>query len=89
MLVSIKDIKFSPGRRGVETKDIQELAKSISQVGLLNPITITPDHTLIESVTYFCAAKKSKRQNVVSIFQSLPRKIQQKSLGTRTMERLP
>ncbi len=47
MLVSINKIKVNPGRREVEAKDINDLAKSISEIGLLNPITVTPDHALI------------------------------------------
>ena len=47
MLVSINKIKVNPGRREIESKDIKDLAKSISEIGLLNPITVAPDHTLI------------------------------------------
>lgn len=47
MLVPISDIKVTAGRREVKAEDVQDLAKSISQVGLLNPITVTPDHLLI------------------------------------------
>ena len=47
MLVPIADIKVTAGRREVKAEDVQDLAKSISQVGLLNPITVTPDHLLI------------------------------------------
>ena len=46
MLVSINKIKVNPGRREIESKDIKDLAKSISEIGLLNPITVAPDHTL-------------------------------------------
>ena len=47
MLVPIADIKVTAGRREVKAEDVQDLAKSISQVGLLNPITVTSDHLLI------------------------------------------
>ena len=57
MLVPICEIKINPGRRKVEAKDVQDLAKSISQVGLLNPITVTPDHTLIAGNHRLEAAK--------------------------------
>ena len=53
----ICEIKINPGRRKVEAKDVQDLAKSISQVGLLNPITVTPDHTLIAGNHRLEAAK--------------------------------
>lgn len=58
MLVPIKEIQINPGRREVEARDIEDLAKSIAQVGLLNPITITPDHTLIAGNHRLEAAKQ-------------------------------
>ena len=57
MLVSISEIKISPGRRNVEPDGVKDLAKSISEVGLLNPITITADHTLIAGCHRLEAAK--------------------------------
>ncbi len=57
MLVSINKIKVNPGRREVEAKDINDLAKSISEIGLLNPITVTPDHALIAGLHRLEAAK--------------------------------
>ena len=57
MLVPICEIKINPGRRKVEAEDVQDLAKSISQVGLLNPITVTPDHILIAGNHRLEAAK--------------------------------
>jgi len=57
MLVPISDIKVTAGRREVKAEDVQDLAKSISQVGLLNPITVTPDHTLIAGNHRLEAAK--------------------------------
>lgn len=57
MLVSINKIKVNPGRREVESTDINDLAKSISEIGLLNPITVTPDHTLIAGLHRLEAAK--------------------------------
>lgn len=57
MLVPISDIKVAAGRREVKAEDVQDLAKSISQVGLLNPITVTPDHILIAGNHRMEAAK--------------------------------
>ena len=57
MLVSINKIKINPGRREVDAKDIEDLAKSISEIGLLNPITVTPSHTLIAGLHRLEAAK--------------------------------
>jgi len=47
MLIAISEIRINPGRREANPKHVSELAKSISEVGLLNPITIDRAHTLI------------------------------------------
>ena len=47
MLIPIKDIKMNPGRRAAEPEDIENLANSIKDLGLLNPITIDQGNTLI------------------------------------------
>lgn len=57
MLVPISEIKVNPGRREVGTKNIEDLAKSISEIGLLNPITISADHTLIAGLHRLDAVK--------------------------------
>lgn len=57
MLVSISEIKINSGRRDVKPDDVKDLAKSISEVGLLNPITITADKTLIAGCHRLEAAK--------------------------------
>lgn len=57
MLVSISEIKIGPGRREVAPDKVKDLAKSIEQVGLLNPITISADHTLIAGGHRLEAAK--------------------------------
>lgn len=58
MLVPISEIKVPAGRREVKAEDVADLADSIKQVGLLNPITITPDHTLIAGNHRLEAAKQ-------------------------------
>ena len=60
MLVPICEIKINPGRRKIEAKDVQDLAKSISQVGLLNPITVRPDHTLIAGNGRLCTIRMNR-----------------------------
>ena len=57
MKVKISDIKINPGRRGVLDNDIEELALSILDVGLLNPITLTGDYTLIAGLHRLEAVK--------------------------------
>ena len=57
MLVQISEIKINSGRREAKEGDIRELANSISEVGLLNPITIDSRHTLIAGLHRLEAAK--------------------------------
>lgn len=57
MLVSINEIKVNPGRRDAEPEDIKSLADSIAELGLLNPITIDQNHTLIAGRHRLEAAK--------------------------------
>ena len=57
MKVKISDIKVNPGRRGVLDNDVEELALSILDVGLLNPITLTGDYTLIAGLHRLEAVK--------------------------------
>lgn len=47
MLVPISEIKINAGRREADPEGVRELVDSISKVGLLNPITIDQEHTLI------------------------------------------
>ena len=47
MRIKISEIKINPGRREAEPKAIEELAKSIAAVGLMNPVTLDQNNTLI------------------------------------------
>ena len=58
MLVKISDIKIKPGRRDAKPKAVEELARSIQAVGLLNPVIINGDNTLIAGLHRLEAAKK-------------------------------
>ena len=57
MLVPISEIKINVGRREADPEGVQELVDSISKVGLLNPITIDREHTLIAGLHRLEAAK--------------------------------
>ena len=57
MRVSISEIKINSGRREADPDGVQELVDSISKVGLLNPITIDQEHTLIAGLHRLEAAK--------------------------------
>lgn len=45
--VCVKDIKVLGGRRAVDLEKVKALAESIETTGLINPITVTTDYTLI------------------------------------------
>ena len=47
MRLRIADIVAGPNRRSVDEVNVRELADSIREVGLLNPITVTPDNRLV------------------------------------------
>jgi len=47
MRLSICDVVVAPNRRSVDEVKVRELADSIREVGLLNPITVTPDKHLV------------------------------------------
>ena len=57
MRVLIDQIRVSPGRREAQPEHIQELAGSIRELGLLNPITVGQDCTLIAGLHRLEAAK--------------------------------
>jgi len=45
--INVNDIKVMPGRRALDTGKVGELIKSIKELGLINPITITEDKVLV------------------------------------------
>lgn len=57
MQIGIDRIQVNPGRREALPDAVRELADSISAVGLLNPITVDRDHTLIAGLHRLEAAK--------------------------------
>lgn len=57
MRIQIDKIKVNPGRREALPKHIEELAKSIAEIGLLNPITVDHDFTLIAGLHRLEAVK--------------------------------
>lgn len=58
MKIAINEIKVNLGRREANLNGIDELARSISEVGLLNPVTIDADRTLIAGLHRLEAAKR-------------------------------
>ena len=57
VLVKISDIKIGENRRKPKQEVVEELAQSIETVGLLNPITISKDGTLIAGLHRLEACK--------------------------------
>lgn len=57
MKLPINEIRIKPGRRAVDESKVRELAQSMSEVGLINPITVTQDKTLITGAHRLAAAK--------------------------------
>ena len=57
MQIPISQIKVSEGRREADQEAVQELMDSISRVGLLNPITVDQEYTLIAGLHRLQAAK--------------------------------
>ena len=47
MRMKISEIKINPGRRDTQQRNVEELARSIAAVSLMNPITVAQDSTLI------------------------------------------
>ena len=57
MRMKISEIKINPGRRDTQQRNVEELARSITAVGLMNPITVTQDNTLIAGLHRLEAVK--------------------------------
>ena len=57
MQMKICEIKINPGRRDIQQRNVEELVRSIAAVGLMNPITVTQDNTLIAGLHRLEAAK--------------------------------
>ena len=57
MRIPIHEIKINPGRRQAVPGSVRELADSIAEIGLLNPITVDRGHTLIAGLHRLEAAK--------------------------------
>nr|WP_325258901.1 ParB N-terminal domain-containing protein [uncultured Oscillibacter sp.] len=57
MRISISEIKVNPERRNAAPADVRELADSIAEIGLLNPVTVSQSCTLIAGLHRLEAAK--------------------------------
>lgn len=57
MLIPVLEIQVKEGRRELNTEHVRELADSIRELGLLNPITIDKEHALIAGLHRLEAVK--------------------------------
>lgn len=64
MLIPISEITISPRRREVQSGDVKELADSIAEVGLINPIMVDQSHTLIAGLHRLEAMKMLGRTEI-------------------------
>ena len=64
MLVPISEITVNPGRREAAPGDVKELADSILEVGLINPIMVDQTHTLIAGLHRLEAMKLLGRAEI-------------------------
>lgn len=67
--IPIADIKIGGKRR--EVRDIGELARSIGQLGLLNPITVTEDYRLIAGLHRLRACELLGHSEIPAVVQRL------------------
>ena len=64
MLIPISEITVNPGRREAAPGDVKELADSILEVGLINPIMVDKDYTLIAGLHRLEAIKLLGRTEI-------------------------
>jgi len=71
MLVKINEIIIGDNRRSVNPERVKELAASIQEIGLLNPITITEDKHLVAGLHRIEAYKLLGRTEIEATVVSL------------------
>lgn len=71
MKVSIDEIRIKEGRRSLDTDHVKELADSIRELGLLNPITVDGENTLIAGLHRLEAARRLGWKEVECTVSSL------------------
>lgn len=55
--MDIRSITVKAGRRAIDSAKVRELANSMNEIGLINPITVTPDGVLVTGAHRLEAAK--------------------------------
>lgn len=64
MIVNVSDIKINNNRRAVDISKVKELADSIKEIGLINPITVTTENILIAGAHRLEAYKLLERTEI-------------------------
>ena len=64
MQLPVSEIRIPTNRRKVNQEKVAELARSIQSIGLINPITVTPDHRLIAGAHRFEAFESLGRKEI-------------------------
>ena len=73
MDLSIDQISIAPGRSRKDMGDIDSLAASIQDVGLLHPVVVTPENVLIAGERRLLAVKQLGWTTVpVTVVDSIP-----------------
>lgn len=72
LLVEISQIKVGPRFGPPNSRQIQLLADSISEVGLLNPITIDSEHNLIAGLHRLKAVKQLGWDSIECVVRDVP-----------------
>ena len=72
MRIPISEIKVSPGRREAAPADVRELADSIAEIGLLNPVTVSQSRTLIAGLHRLEAAALLAAGEIQSVEEYAP-----------------
>lgn len=62
--IKISDIKINTGRSPLDPGNVEEIAKSIQIIGLMNPITVTEDNTLIAGLHRLEAMKALEKEEI-------------------------
>ena len=71
MKIQVNEIQVREGRRELDTDHVRELAGSIKELGLLNPITVDKDHFLIAGLHRLEAVKLLEWRSVECTVSSL------------------
>lgn len=71
MRIQVDEVRIRAGRRELDTAHVQDLADSIRELGLLNPITVDKDNFLIAGLHRLEAVKLLGRQEIDCTISSL------------------